>query len=267
MFDGVCVINLDRVPERWAHMLRLAERAGLGPLTRIPGVDGRMLDAAAIEGLQRAGSLPSDLSAFHGVARAGEIGCGLGHAAALREVIARGWRTALILEDDVELAGDAGTWRARAAAAAADLPATWDVWYLYRCFDIEHRAMRLTPRTVVPWTPQGGAAYAVSARGARLLLDAITPLTRAVDSIYMDVVRSRRVEAFAASPLLIDPGTMPSLINEGEAGRAWVVDGVNRPPECWPASHLERLGELPPPRHLGERWWRAVRSWMRGAAR
>lgn len=263
MFDGVCVITLDRAPERWAHVQSVADRAGLGPLTRVRGVDGRSLDAESIATLQRDRLLGTDLSAFHADARLGEIGCGLGHAAALREVIARRWRTALVLEDDVELAGDAATWRARAAAAFADLPAEWDVWYLYRCFDIAHRAERLTPRTVVPYTPQGGAAYAVTARGAQRMLDAITPLVRAVDSAYMELVRSRGVVAFAASPMLIDPGTMPSLINDAATTRAWVEDGVNRPPEYWPEEFLEHLGELPPARHLFEAWWRAGRRLVR----
>lgn len=263
MFDGVCVITLDRAPERWTQVQSVAASAGLGPLTRVRGVDGRTLDAESIAKLQHEGLLAADLSAFHADARLGEIGCGLGHAAALREIIARGWRTALVLEDDVVLAGDAETWRARAEAAFADLPAAWDVWYLYRCFDVAHRTERLTPRTVVPYTPQGGAAYAVTARGAQRMLAAITPLSRAVDSAYMELVRSRRVDAFAASPMLIDPGTMPSLINEDTTARAWVEGGVNRPPEYWPEAFLEHLGELPPARHLFEAWWRAGRRLVR----
>lgn len=263
MFDGICVVNLDRAPDRWAHVQRVAAAAGFGALTRIAGVDGRALDDAALTARQRSGELSHDLSAFHPVARAGEIGCALGHAAALRLILERGWRTALVLEDDVDLAGDPGTWRARSAAAFADLPANWDIWFLYRCFDVAHRVVRLTPRTVVPWTPQGGAAYAVTPHGARQLLEAMMPLARAVDRTYMELVRSRRVAAFAASPLLIDPGSMRSLINEETVQRKWVVDGVNRPPEYWPASHLEHLGELPPARHLFERWWRTGRRFVR----
>ena len=263
MFDGVCVVNLDRAPERWAHMQRVAAAAGLGALTRVPGVDGRALDVEALAARQRGGDLSHDLSEFHPVAGAGEIGCGLGHAAALRHILDRGWRTALVLEDDVELAGDPGTWRERSAAAFADLPVEWDVWFLYRCFDIAHRVVRLTPRTVVPYTPQGGAAYAVTAHGAHQLLGAMMPLARPVDRTYMELVRSQRVTAFAASPLLIDPGSMRSLINEDAVQREWVVNGVNRPPEYWPTSHLEHLGELPPARHLFERWWRTGRRFVR----
>ena len=263
MFDGVCVITLDRAPARWAQVQAVAARAELGPLTRVRGVDGRALDGESIAELQRVGQLATDLSAFHPDARHGEIGCGLGHAAALREILAQQWNTALVLEDDVVLAGDPETWRTRAEAAYADLPPTWDVWYLYRCFDIAHRAERLTPRTVVPYTPQGGAAYAVTARGAQRMLDAITPLARAVDSAYMELVRSRGVEAFAASPMLIDPGTMPSLINDDTTARAWVEGGVNRPPEYWPEAFLEHLGELPPARHVFEAWWRAGRNLVR----
>jgi GR25 family glycosyltransferase involved in LPS biosynthesis len=260
IFDATYVINLDRSPDRWAHIQRVAVRAGLTNVVRVSGVDGALLDDAAIAALQRDGALASDLSRFSAAAQRLEIGCAISHARALAEFVASGLRTALILEDDVDLVGDTASWGLRLAAARADLAESWDVWYLYRCFDIRHRVRRLTARTVIPYTPQGGAAYAVTARGAATLLAALSPIARPVDNVYMDLVRSRALSAFAASPMLIDPGHLPSLINERNPARAWVANGVNRPPEYWPERQLAHLGERAPWTSWPGRIWRRVES-------
>ncbi len=213
-------------------------------------MDGAALGIDGVSALQRDGVLATDLAQFDPKCQDGEIGCGVSHANVLRDIVARGWTSALILEDDVELAGNEATWRDRAAAAFRDLDPAWELWYLYRCFDIEHRVTRITSRTVVPWTPQCGLAYAVSARGARILLDALTPLGTAVDRVYMDVVKSRAIKAFAASPQLVTTAALPSLINRDNPGKAWVEDGINRPPEYWPERYLTHLGESIPIQRL-----------------
>ena len=255
MFDATYVINLDRCIERWAHAQGIAQVAGLPNVIRFSAVDGNALGTEGIASLQQRGILSTDLSNFSAGCREGEIGCAVSHALVLEDILKRGWRSALILEDDIELAGDPGSWRARCAAAFRDLPSDWEAWYLYRCFDIEHRVRRLSPRTVVPWVPQGGAAYAVSARGAAILHRALTPVNDAVDRVYMDLVKTRAIKAFAASPLLIDPGVHPSVINRDNPSKEWVENGVNRPPEYWPVTHLAHLGESVPPPPWHRRLW------------
>ncbi len=257
MFDATYVINLDRSPERWAHAQRVTTLAGFANVIRFPGVDGASLGEAGVAALQRSGLLATGPSLFDARFRDGEMGCALSHAHVLRDIIARGWRTALILEDDVQLAGDPATWRARCAEAFQDLEPSWELWYLYRCYDIEHRVSRLTPRTLVPWTPQCAAAYGVTARGAAILLDALTPVENAVDRVYKDVVRTRAISAFAASPMLVGPAALPSLIRRKPGGAPWARGRVNRPPEYWPERYLDHLGEAvrPTPRYV--RWWYA----------
>lgn len=257
MFDATYVINLDRSVDRWAHAQRITALAGLPNVIRFSAVDGRALGAEGMEALQRRGVLSTDLSRFSAGCFEGEIGCAVSHALVLQDILDRGWRSALVLEDDVELSGDPATWRGRFQAAYRDLPRDWEAWYLYRCFDIEHRVRRLSPRTVVPWVPQGGAAYALSASGAATFHRALVPVSNAVDRVYMDVVKSRAIKAFAASPLLIDPGVQPSVINLNNPSKEWVENGVNRPPEYWPVTHLAHLGESLPetPRPLSSRLW------------
>ena len=150
------------------------------------------------------------------------------------------------------LAGPPATWRKRVLRTLADLPLDWDFCFLYRCFDLRHRIRRLTPRLVVPFCPQGGAAYAVSREGARKLLAAVTPISTAIDRHYARLVSSGQVRAYAASPMLVLPGRHPSIINRENATRRFVEGGINRPPEFWPDDCYDYLGEP-------LSWWRRLR--------
>lgn len=263
MFDATYVINLDRSPDRWAHAQEVCRRAGLTNVIRFRGVDGRQLTDDAVTDLQKRGLLATGDWAFDAACKTGELGCALSHATLIEEIVTRGWRNALILEDDVDLAGDPVTWPQRLQRAYRDLPNSWEIWYLYRCLDIEHRVERISPRNVIPWTPQGCAGFAVTARGAQIIRDATHPVGNAVDRVLMNVVKSRRIEAYAASPMLIDPGQMASLINTQPGKRTWVDEGVNRPPEYWPVEYLAHLGESLPERPLQHGWWQAGRSAVR----
>jgi Glycosyltransferase involved in LPS biosynthesis len=239
------IINLASSTERWRTMQPLLDVTGLPNRIRFDAVDGRALGEEGIRAMQEAGRLSTDLSRFDEKTRAGEIGCALSHAGVLADIVRNEWPAAMIFEDDIVLDGDPGVWRKRYNKAFADLPRDWEVWYLYRCFDIEHRTVRITPRTLIPWTPQGGAAYAVTLEGARKMLAALEPVASAVDRIYMDLVKTRQLKAFASSPMLIRPGFHPSVINS-DGSRKWVENGVNQPPEYWPDEDFGWLGETIP---------------------
>lgn len=258
MIAATYIINLPESTVRWRAMQTILAETGLPGPIRWKGVDGAALDAQSLGEYQRSGMLGFDLSGFDSVCRIGEIGCALSHLGVLRDIVEKGWPAALILEDDVALAGEARTWRARFARAYADLPSIWEMWYLYRCFDIRHRVRRLTRRTVIPWTPQGAAAYAVTQAGARKLLQAVTPVRDAIDRMYsVQVVRKEGIEVYAASPLLFLPGDQPSIVNRDAIGRKWVENGVNKPPEYWPFFYY---------RYLGEPRWRQWQLWLAAAA-
>lgn len=244
MFSAVYVINLDRSPDRWRDMQPLLARMGFPHAARFAATDGDRLDIARA---QREGLLSADLSAFDIHCRPGEIGCVLSHTAVLKDIVQHRHSAALILEDDIALRGIPATWPRRARHAFADLPANWDIWFLYRCFDIRGRVERLTRRTVRPYCPQGCAAYAVSLHGAQKLLSHLNPPANAIDRVLSPLVRSRELNAFAASPQLIQPGRYPSIINAGNTHKKWVRNGVNRPPEYWPSLYLAHLGEPPEP--------------------
>ncbi len=255
MLAATYIINLNASRDRWKSMQILLDRMGVPNRVRFEAIDGFALDADGLHMLRRNGRLSSACEGFDTRCMAGEIGCALSHAGVMADVVEKQLPSALILEDDIALDGPAALWPARFQAAFADLPPDWELWYLYRCFDIRHRIQRLTPRTVVPWTPQGGAAYAVTLAGARKLLAALTPVRSAVDRVYAELVRTRAIRAYAASPMLVQPGTQPSIINRDNPSKTWVEDGVNRPPEYWPDMYLAHLGEeIPRPAWHGKVW-------------
>ncbi len=234
-FSSVFVINLRRCTKRWASAKGQLERSGVKEVTRWEAFDGEKLDDVVIGRLQREGVLSTDLGHFSESARKGEIGCALSHAALLEHIAEKKIPRALILEDDFEIPGPVGTWSDRIGAAFADLPSDFDVWFLFRCFDVRRKAKRITPRTVIPFTPLCATAYCVTPRGAGKLLRAAKPLRKAIDRTYVeDMVRKRRAVVFAASPPLVLPGGHRSIINAENTDKAWIDGGVNRPPEYWP---------------------------------
>lgn len=119
--DGVLVVNLDQRPDRWQSVQHtLAGRVPAGKLIRLSATLGTALPGY--------GSTPW----FRGRARdrtwAGRAGCTLSHRTAIEHARAHGWRTLLILEDDIELAPDFDA--VLDALPAALEAAGWDVCYL-----------------------------------------------------------------------------------------------------------------------------------------
>jgi len=189
--------------------------------------------------------LDPDLHEFDSQALSREIACAMSHAQVLSDIVKKGYTRCLILEDDIVIAGNPNTWGTRIAAAFEDLPEEWDMWYLFRCFDVKKRVRRLSPRTVVPYTPLSGSAYVVSLEGAKKLLSIVYPINKPIDRIYVeDAVQKGRVNVYAASPCLIVPGMHVSIINADNHKKKWVDNGVNRPPEFWPRKYRESQGHL-----------------------
>lgn len=250
-FSAVYVINLRRCTERWESVRSMLAGVGIDNPVRWDACDGRDLNGEMLERFQKEGRLSTDLSGFEPAARSGEIGCALSHQAVLEDVLKMNHECALILEDDAAIFEEPAEWRRRATAAFEDLPESWEIWFLFRCFDVRRRIRRLTSRTVIPYTPLCATSYAVTRDGAHKLLKATLPLKKAIDRVYVeDVVRKRKIRSFAASPPLFLPGCHPSLINADNPEKKWIKDGVNRPPEFWP-DHYEEA-------RVPNRWKRAA---------
>src|SRR5512138_1755182 len=121
MIDGVLVVNLDSRPDRWRELQ--AAVAGVVPahkLHRLPATLG-----AALPGF---GAPPWFRGRKRDKTWAGRAGCALSHRAAIAYAREQGWRTVLILEDDIEFAPALNA--VLSALPAALQAADWQVCYL-----------------------------------------------------------------------------------------------------------------------------------------
>jgi hypothetical protein len=109
--DGCLVINLDTQPEQWercrSHLAGIGITAERFPACTPPAADLTFKDPRI---------------------KPGHVACGLSHVAALRESQRRGWKRALIIEDDAMLRSD--TLRHLERATPKLWGIGWDLLYL-----------------------------------------------------------------------------------------------------------------------------------------
>ena len=201
--DRIFYINLERRPDRRGHIERQLAAAGLADRAeRVPAVDGRALDLAALPAgtVNRRGlrdlmypGEPNGLSLTRGA-----LGLALTYRA-LWERIARGTGGQhLVLEDDAALCeGFAG----RLEELVAGLPPRWDLVYLGYSAGA---AATFEPRGDRAAVPRGQIncthAYLVTASGANKLLDRCFPLGHQIDTeMYLNFPH---LEVYCAVPQL-----------------------------------------------------------------
>jgi hypothetical protein len=121
MIDGVLVVNLDSRPDRWEQVQSLL--SGVIPANKL-----QRLPATAGLHLPGYGERPWFRGRKRDKTWAGRAGCTLSHRTAIALARQRGWRTLLILEDDIELSHAFPT--VLAALPQALTAIDWDVCYL-----------------------------------------------------------------------------------------------------------------------------------------
>lgn len=196
LFDRCFVLNLDRRPDKWAHVQQQCKRAKLdrfiagGKIERVSGVDGTTLsiDQLAADGVVTAMGkqrfqLPLEEKLFGMDLTPGALGCALGHRAIWQRVVDENLQRCLILEDDVEWSPKfARLIRERWAA----VPDDWGIVYFG---GLDLLAKGKPPR---PFVAEGVrlayrghrelTAYVVNAKSAQRCLELSVPMTWQVDT-------------------------------------------------------------------------------------
>lgn len=121
--DGILVVNLDHRGER---LERIAEQAAKHPVLatwqRLPAVSG-----VEIAGF---GEAPWFRGRKRDRAWAGRAGCTLSHRKAIQHAKSAGWKSVLILEDDMLPADDFSEEVAALLGDSQEIPGDWDALYL-----------------------------------------------------------------------------------------------------------------------------------------
>ncbi|KRX26082.1 Cullin-1, partial [Trichinella nelsoni] len=219
-FDELYLINLLRRPDRRLRMLACFAVLGL-EVRLVEAVDGRMLEPADLNAIG-VKQMPDYRDPYHKRPMTlGEVGCFLSHYNVWRDMLDRGYRRAVIFEDDLRFTR---SFRRQVAVVMAELDANvpdWDLVYLGR--------KRLNPDQDGPlvencsfvshvgysyWT----LAYALSRSGAEKLVKA-EPLKQLVpvdeylpmmfnrhpEMRWMSRFERRDLKAYTAEPLLVYP--------------------------------------------------------------
>ncbi|KAJ8373190.1 hypothetical protein AAFF_G00270230 [Aldrovandia affinis] len=238
-FDEVFMINLQRRKDRRDRMLRTLYEQEIDCKV-IAAVDGNALNVSQIQDMG-IHMLPGYNDPYHGrPLTKGELGCFLSHYNIWKEIVERGLKISLVIEDDLRFEV---FFKRRLQNLMMELKSEgldWDLIYIGRKrMQVDH------PEKSVPnihnlveadysyWT----LGYMMSLQGAKKLLKA-EPLKRMLPvdeflpvmfdkhpvSDYLDQFETRNLKAFSAEPLLVYPTHFtgdPGYISDTETSTIW----------------------------------------------
>ncbi|XP_077053867.1 procollagen galactosyltransferase 1 [Siphateles boraxobius] len=238
-FDEVFMINLLRRSDRRDRMLRTLYEQQI-ECKIIAAVDGKALNSSQVEALGIE-MLPGYSDPYHGrPLTKGELGCFLSHYNIWTEIVDRGLKTSLVIEDDLRFEI---FFKRRLQNLMHEIQSQrldWDLIYIGRKRMQVDRPEKSVPRihNLVEadysyWT----LGYMISLRGAQKLLRA-KPLKKMlpVDEFlpvmynkhpieeYMSHFQQRDLRAFSAEPLLVYPSHYtgdPGYISDTETSTVW----------------------------------------------
>ncbi|XP_046894976.1 procollagen galactosyltransferase 1 [Hypomesus transpacificus] len=219
-FDEVFMINLQRRTDRRDRMLSTLYEQEIACKV-IAAVDGTAMNVSEVNDLG-IHMLPGYSDPYHGrPLTKGELGCFLSHHNIWKEIVERGLKTSLVIEDDLRFEVFFKRRLQNLMMEVASQNLDWDLIYIGRKrMQVEH------PEKSVPnihnlveadysyWT----LGYMMSLQGAQKLLKA-EPLKRMLPvdeflpvmynkhpvSDYMEQFETRDLKAFSAEPLLVFP--------------------------------------------------------------
>uniref|UniRef100_A0AAY4DHQ9 procollagen galactosyltransferase n=1 Tax=Denticeps clupeoides TaxID=299321 RepID=A0AAY4DHQ9_9TELE len=241
-FDEVFMINLKRRTDRRERMLRALHEQEIA-CEIVDAVDGKSLNVSEIHDMG-IHMLPGYSDPYHGrPLTKGELGCFLSHYNIWKEIVARGLKTTLVLEDDLRFEVFFKRRLQNLMREVESEGLDWDLIYIGRKrMQVDHREKavpnihNLVQADYSYWT----LGYMMSLQGAKKLLRA-EPLKKMLPvdeflpimfnkhpvSDYMEQYETRDLKAFSAEPLLVFPTHYtgdPGYISDTETSTMWDND-------------------------------------------
>lgn len=179
-FDNIYCLNLAHRADRWKSFSRRAKEAGF-TVERFEAINGAELK----NGL---GSIMEE-----NPRRNSELACKIGHLRIIRDAKAKGYRSILILEDDLVLRPN---WENIFRHAYAGLPDSWEMFYLG--VNNLNPAVEIAPHLSRIRTGFTTHAYAVHSRAYDTIIEAFDFRGQA-DVLYADYLHPRG-NSYCVSP-------------------------------------------------------------------
>ena len=131
----------------------------------------------------------------------GQISCYLSHMYVAEDMVAKRYKNALILEDDVDFLPDFASQVAALFLSLLESEPDWELLYLGYCGEYG------TPKSMKLLRQRGQACthgYALTRTGAKKVLEAVHPVPhRAIDMVMIQLVESRILKSVTVVPMLI----------------------------------------------------------------
>jgi glycosyl transferase family 25 len=230
-------INLDRHPDRRAHVESQLRNAGL-VAERVAGVNGREVPP------ELAGYFDLETKSRYAL-MPGQIGCQASHLKVMRLIRERNLDYALVLEDDALLPPDiAGI----LTETLEKVPAGWDIVRLCRPTSRAFRPLaKLSDnRSVVRYSrvPVGRAGYLVSRSGAAKLLQPRKMVRPGDDEISQSWLLGLDIYGVEPNPIVQERVALPTTIGVKRGGLNRFKRAIPDPRR--PVFHISKLGPY---------WW------------
>ncbi|XP_062846901.1 procollagen galactosyltransferase 1 [Trichomycterus rosablanca] len=243
-FDEVFMINLERRTDRRERMLRALHEQEI-EFKIIPAVDGKAMNVTEIHDMG-IHMLPGYSDPYHGrPLTKGELGCFLSHYKIWKEIVDRGLKSSLVIEDDLRFEIFFKRRLQNLMSEVEKEGLDWDLIYIGRKrMQVDHpeKSVPNIHNLVVADYSYWTLGYMMSLQGAKKLLN-VEPLSKMLPvdeflpvmynkhpvSDYMEQFETRDLKAFSAEPLLVYPTHYtgePGYVSDTETSTVWDNDTV-----------------------------------------
>jgi GR25 family glycosyltransferase involved in LPS biosynthesis len=229
--DQIYIINLDRSPDRYQRISKQLNELNLPiPYERFKAVDGKtvrlvnhdtgdslygadlLTNTKPLNGVFHIECSPHDRgddvpTAYKNVTfchdrQPGEMGCACSHLKVWKDMVKRGFKRVLILEDDAEFSS---LFKKRLALALDDWPKDADVVFLgLSAWNHKHATIPHTTWIRKIKQPFGGLyGYVLTSKGARKLVENYRSYDRQIDDFTAGAIQNKRMIGYVAQRRLI----------------------------------------------------------------